>query len=917
MEKFSYRFFKILFSRPWLNVLIILGLTVFFAFQLPRTELDNNNIRFIPENDEARMTSKYIDDTFGSSLFVLVGLERKYGTMFDRDFLNLIREYSNRIEEIPITGNINSIISSDYIYGEGDSIIVRKLVDDTFTGTPEEISELKRRILSWDIYSRSLISDDFSATQILVPLEISAEDAGRPEVIDSFIQIRDIAQEMFAGKAEVYVTGLPVISATINEAVRADLILLIPLVILVVLGILFFSFRRITAVVLPLLTVLIAVIWCIGAMPIFGVKLSVVSTVLPVILVAVGSAYGIHVVTHYMEDHSLKPELSAEEHLDLVIRLSIRIGKAVFLAFMTTFAGFFSFSITTVLPIREFGFFSSFGVLSAYIIAVTLIPSLLIMRGPSLCKKQIPEKPTVSGDNSEKVPDTAPDGIAEFFTPVTRHRKTILVFIILVTIASVYGVFRIPIDNAFVEYFRASTDISKSDTFIREKFGGSKIVSVVAQAETPEILLSPESLKAMDDLSMYLENKVPETGKTLGFTHLIKRINQVYNVNASPLGISNNADSGSTADFSTNDSGFGDFGFGDFGFGDSGSNDFGFGDFGFGDFGVDDYDYFDDSSAYSGSSGNSEADLPLSIHDLMNLLTQAQGSGRDRNMTANDLVREIEKLVNYEGASYYEIPYIPERYAKRSPEELQRMISGYLLLLAGSISTYANDPLEPTAIQTTVQLRTVGETDTQAAVSEIRKFIDANFPENIKTVIGGTALVESSLNRLVVQSQISSVFTSILLVFIILTISYRSLIAGFIGIAPLSVSILMNFAIMGFLRIKLNIGTSMVAAVSVGIGIDYTIHFIEAFKREYRAFGGKGAFLKRVYATSGKAIFINAASVGAGFAVLLFFFFFMLAYLWLLIAVTMFTSAMASLTVIPVVLLLIKPKFISKEMEHE
>jgi predicted RND superfamily exporter protein len=237
--------------------------------------------------------------------------------------------------------------------------------------------------------------------------------------------------------------------------------------------------------------------------------------------------------------------------------------------------------------------------------------------------------------------------------------------------------------------------------------------------------------------------------------------------------------------------------------------------------------------------------------------------------------------------------------------------------LAGNISTYANDPLEPTAIKTTVQLRTVGETDTQVAITEIRKFIDANFPANIRTVIGGTALVESSLNRLVVQSQISSVLGSILMVFIILTIFYRSLIAGFIGIAPLSVSILMNFAIMGFLGIKLNIGTSMVAAVSVGIGIDYTIHFIEAYKREYRAFGGKGDFLKRAYATSGKAIFINAASVGAGFAVLMFSQFIMLAYLGLLIALTMFTSALASLTVIPVLLLLIKPKFIKEEENHE
>jgi predicted RND superfamily exporter protein len=66
------------FKHPALIVLVIAVITAFFAVQLPRAELDNNNLRFVPENDEARLVSKWIDDTFGSSLFILVGLERKY-----------------------------------------------------------------------------------------------------------------------------------------------------------------------------------------------------------------------------------------------------------------------------------------------------------------------------------------------------------------------------------------------------------------------------------------------------------------------------------------------------------------------------------------------------------------------------------------------------------------------------------------------------------------------------------------------------------------------------------------------------------------------------------------------------------------------------------------------------------------------
>jgi predicted RND superfamily exporter protein len=108
----------------------------------------------------------------------------------------------------------------------------------------------------------------------------------------------------------------------------------------------------------------------------------------------------------------------------------------------------------------------------------------------------------------------------------------------------------------------------------------------------------------------------------------------------------------------------------------------------------------------------------------------------------------------------------------------------------------------------------------------------------------------------------------------------------------------------------------MVASVSVGVGIDYTIHCLEAYKREYRASaaaggGLGGVFLRRTFISSGKAIIINAVSVGAGFAVLLFSRFTMLADLGLLIAITMFSSALVSLTILPALLGVLKPKFVT------
>jgi hypothetical protein len=405
-------------------------------------------------------------------------------------------------------------------------------------------------------------------------------------------------------------------------------------------------------------------------------------------------------------------------------------------------------------------------------------------------------------------------------------------------------------------------------------------------------------------------------GKAMGFSGLIKRINQVFNVGESPGGLrpAGGGSAGNDPDpgFGFDTGGGQDFGFG-FDGGDLADSDFGFAEEDGPDGITAGVPAEDEGAALQEPSG--EADFRTKVYtaeELAALFDRA--AGKRLGMDANDLVNEIKRLVNYEGAAYYEVPTDPARYGKTTPEELQRLVSNYLVLRSGHIWDYANDPLEPTAIKTTVQLRTVGQHDSNSAYREIDNYIEANTPPGVKVTVGGVAMVEASLNALVVQSQLISVIVSLALVFIIIAASNRSLTAGAIGIAPLSISILINFAVMGFVGIKLTIGTAMVASVSVGIGIDYTIHFLEAYKWEYRSSGGKGDFLRRAYATSGKAILINAASVGAGFAVLLFSQFNMLADLGLLIALTMGTSSVVSLTIIPVLLNLIKPKFITRNI---
>jgi predicted RND superfamily exporter protein len=897
MPRLTDRLIERIYKHPWLIITAIGVITIFFALQLPRAELDNNNIRFVPATNPARLTSSYIDESFGSSIFILVGLERKYGTVFDRSFLTRIRDYVSEIEKISMVGKIYSIVNADYISGDGESVLVSPLVPRDFSGTGEEITELRKRILSWDLYKNTLISDDFTATQILVPLNMTEDNYSSSELVREYLQVRDIAQSSFAGMADVYVTGIPIIAATINEAMIQDVRLMIPLVTLVVILIVFIPFKRLGATFLSLVSVLVAVVWSIGAMPLAGIKLSVISTVLPVILIAMGSSYGLHVVIHYLEDRG-RGDMSAEEHRALILRLIRRTGKAIFLAALTTFAGFISFCFTRVTPIREFGFFSSLGVMASFIITMTLVPAILLIRGPGTPGK-MRHGPSAGQGHNEGHNGAVRTRIALFFTAIESHRAIVLCAVIVVSLLSVYGASKVVIDNVMVEYFKSSSDIYQSDKFIREKFGGSKIISVVVEAETPELLLHPDCLGALDSLGRYLEYRVPEVGNVMGFTDLVKRINQVLNAGESPEGVAPAAVP-SPAPLS-----FWDF---DSDFGDSDDS----GDWEAGDFWEPQAESGEALEPFlSQEEGRSGLeDRVYSIDEIARLLDYASKAGMDRAINAGELVEEFQRLINYEGYSYYEIPQDPLRYGKTTREELSRLVSNYLLLLSGDISSYANDPLEPTSIKTTVQLRTMGQEDTDRGTQAIYRFVEANFPENVNVIVGGSALVEGATNTLVVQSQLISVIFSILAMFIIMTAAYKSPAAGGIAIIPLSILILGNFAAMGFLHIKLNLATAMISSVSIGVGIDYTIHFIEAYKHEYRLSGGRGDFLKRAYYVSGTAILVDTLSVGLGFAVLWFSNFIMLRDFGLLVCLAMIISALCALIIVPALLGFFKPKFI-------
>ena len=173
--------------------------------------------------------------------------------------------------------------------------------------------------------------------------------------------------------------------------------------------------------------------------------------------------------------------------------------------------------------------------------------------------------------------------------------------------------------------------------------------------------------------------------------------------------------------------------------------------------------------------------------------------------------------------------------------------------------------------------------------------------------------MEYTMTKMIVSSQVQSLLISLISVFIIITIAFGSAWAGLVGAVPLALAILLNYMVMGFAGINLDLVTSIIASVAVGVGIDYTIHFLTTYKEERAKTDNLELVTRETFRKSGHGIVTNALAVGLGFLVLCFSKFVLLRYIGVLVAIVMFTSSYLAMTIIPGILNVFEPKFISKE----
>jgi predicted RND superfamily exporter protein len=208
----------------------------------------------------------------------------------------------------------------------------------------------------------------------------------------------------------------------------------------------------------------------------------------------------------------------------------------------------------------------------------------------------------------------------------------------------------------------------------------------------------------------------------------------------------------------------------------------------------------------------------------------------------------------------------------------------------------------------TARIQTNSTEEIREVLNEIKKEAQ-NYGEGSFPLIGGFGDLLSELVNAVVRGQIISLFLSILLVAVVVMLLFKSFIAGFYAAVRLIAALVSLFSLMGFLNIKLDMITTMLSSIMIGVGVDYTIHFLWRYREERRNLDKKEAVIKTL-TTSGRGITFNALSVIVGFSILFVSGFLPVQFFAFLVTVSIATCLIGALLILPALVLVFEPKFL-------
>ena len=814
MISYIYKKFVSDFSKL---TLFLLCLLIGFSFYHSKNfNLDASSDALLLEGDKDLKYLREINERYGSKDFLVLTYTPVSSFTEKETILNL-QLLKSKIERLTWVDSVITVIDVPLLKSTDDTLMERLKNYKTLAYPEIDRERGFEEIVNSPIYKNYVISEDGKTSGIVVYLKKDERLAEYIKVKDKYInqisetgltkdeklnyknfideyenyknlynlrnhqnitEIRDVIGK-YGENAKIHLGGIPMIADDMMSFIKNDIIIFGIGVFIFIVVTLWFIFKNLRWVMMPLLGCATSVIIMIGLLGLIGWKVTVISSNFIALMLILNMAMNIHVTVRFLQ---LKKENLDITKNEAVVETSKKMFLPILYTVLTTICAFLSLIFSGIKPIIDFGWMMSLGLIVSILVTFILLPTLINI---------------FSTDNEINVKSSEKSKITEVLAAIAKKSKVFLFGVtFLIIISSVYGILKLEVENSFINYFDKETEIYKGMKKIDEDLGGTTPLNIILKFP------KQEENKKDDEFAEWEDEEDEESKAKYWFTR-------------------------------------------------------------------------------------DKMDKIIKVHDYLDSLPEV-----GKVLSFGSILRVAEDL-NQKELQSLEIAVL---YSKIPDEIKQEIVSPYI-------------SVEKDEARINVRIKdSLKEIRRNELIKKINSDLNSKlgFNENEYQLVGVLILFNNLLQSLF-KSQILTLGIVMLGIFGMFLLLFRNVVLSIIGVVPNFIAAFFILGIIGLLKIPLDMMTITIAAITIGIAVDNSIHYIYRFREEFKNINDYHKTLDKCHKTVGIAILNTSITIVFGFSILVFSNFIPTIYFGVFTGIAMLLAMISVLTLLPKLILIYKP----------
>ena len=787
---------KVILKNPKIIITILIAVALCFGYNSKNFRLDASSETLLIEGDPDLKYLQEINERFGAKEFLVLTLTPKE-KITSENTINNILSLKYKIQSLDWVHNTITILDIPLLDSSDEPLMDR--IKNFRTLKDDNIDKERgfQEILNSPVFRNFVISEDAKTTGIIVNIKHKEKpqfnafdnnqeiekykDSMKKERHQNIIEIREIIKS-FENIGKIHLGGIPMIADDMMTFIKSDIIVFGLGVFLFIILTLWYVFRNLIWIIIPICSCFFSVLIMMGFLGIMNWKVTVISSNFIALMLILTMAMNIHMSTRFLQ---LRKELPSSSLLEVITMTTEKMVWPIIYTVLTTMCAFMSLIFSEIKPIIDFGLMMSFGLLTSFVVTFTLLPTLLNLFDYQ--KVEVQEKSFSS--------------FTHMLSKFSLNNVKLIIFIsLLLIILSVFGISKLKVENSFINYFSKDTEIYKGMKLIDEKLGGTTPLNIILKFDKEGENIVNEDKDEFEDWDD--ENNETDQSKYWFTKDKIDRIKNVH--------------------------------------------------------------MYLESLDYVGKV--------LSFYSIIEIATKLNNNKELGTLEMGVLYSKLPETIKKEIVD----PYI-------SVKDNEARIN--LRIKDSSKNLRRNQLIEKID-------------------DELKSKVGLN-EKDFK--LGGVLVLFNNLLQSLFKSQILTLGLVMIGIFLMFLVLFRNVKISLIGVIPNFIAAFAILGLIGLLNIPLDMMTITIAAITIGIAVDNSIHYIYRFIEEYKTHKDYNKVVKTCHSTVGIAILNTSITIVFGFSILVLSNFIPTIYFGIFTGIAMLLAMILVLTLLPSLIILIKP----------